>query len=53
MRRGAGQVFQAKQDGDRQGRVGFQHRVHGGHRDAEEGRQAEDGLELSKGMVAR
>jgi hypothetical protein len=31
---------------------GFQHRGHGGHRDAEERRQVEDGLELSKGMVA-
>jgi len=32
---------------------GFQHRVHGGHRDGEERRQVEDGIELSKGMVAR
>ena len=32
---------------------GFQHRVHRGHRDSEERRQVEYGLELSKGTVAR
>jgi len=32
---------------------GFQHGVHGGHRDAEERKQVEYGLELSKGMVPR
>ncbi len=59
MSRGAAWVFQPKCGFGGRGLGGFQHRVHGEHRDQEERRAAgrrkgvDDGRELSKDMVAQ